>query len=92
MGTYKDPCGPTWTRADPPVPVCTLPWLVPQTARLQLAPSSLISASHQAGARQCLLLLVSKIASLGSLCSGLGVWVGGSGGFGLIIVSNLNLS
>ena len=43
----------------------------------------------QTGGRQCHLLLVSQIASLGSLCSG---WVGGVGGLGLIIMSNLNLS
>ena len=56
--------------ADPPVPVCTILWLVPQKVWCQ---------PH---IRQCLLLLVSQIASLGSLHR--------LGGLGVIIMSNLN--
>ena len=64
--------GPARTYAYPPVPVCTLLWLVPQKVWCQ------------AGDRQWLLLLVSQIVSLGSLC--------GWGGLGLINMSILNLS
>ena len=73
----------------PPVPVCTLLWLVPQTVcclpHIRLTPgrsTGSVSASGSCtSSRPMRILLTNRI-----------VWVDGWGGLGLIIMSNLKLS